>query len=174
MSQPVKITDLERRRATELAVITHLVDELLAEGCCLSVSYGPGVEDPVGCDHSYVREVILGSLRACDEETLIVYRGHRDVKPYGQIFLVYGNDGWDVINDYNTGLEPLIGHTINLVEELSEHVELQDSAVHWERSQTERVVVAICAVCRRHFVRDVNHENSCQICAQTAAEEAQS
>jgi hypothetical protein len=37
-----------------------------------------------------------------DQEHIRVFRDNEQI---GWVFFVYGNDGWDVVNDYTTNLE---------------------------------------------------------------------
>lgn len=42
-------------------------------------------------------EATLDDLFACDESFLLV---HHEARQAGSVFLVFGNDGWDVISDW--------------------------------------------------------------------------
>lgn len=92
-----------QRQEIERDVCRRAVQALLAAGYTLVVDYGGGVH---GCEKTTDEEVVMGALFACDEEALKVFDTiHQHV---GWVFFVYGNDGWDVINDYTVGLEKVL------------------------------------------------------------------
>lgn len=86
-------------RALETQVLTTLIDGLIEEGYRITVSYGEG---DYGARHSDNRDEILASMWACDQEWLHVYK---DRKGIGQVFLIYGECGYDVICDNSVSLE---------------------------------------------------------------------
>lgn len=63
-------------------------------------------------------EAIFNKLYATDGEYLVTHGA--DGKPCGHVFLVYGNDGYDVIADY----------TLNLEEPLSAANEIADISMN--------------------------------------------
>jgi hypothetical protein len=85
-------------RELETQVLTTLIDGLIEEGYTLTVSYGEG---QYGVKKSKDRDAILADLWACDEEWLHV---HKDGKAIGQVFLIYGECGYDVICDHSESL----------------------------------------------------------------------
>jgi hypothetical protein len=90
------------RMKLERHVISAFVRSALAGGYLITINNG---EDcPVKRSTSY--RAIMRNIMQTDEEHLIVRNaaGER----VGWVFLVYGNDGWDVISDYSTALEPLM------------------------------------------------------------------
>jgi hypothetical protein len=94
------------RQIVEREISTAVVDALLNEGFALSVDYGDG-ESAVFSS----KALILKAMFQGDEDRLYVYRspvGSGD-KPVAWVYLVYGNDGWDVISDYTVNLEKFIG-----------------------------------------------------------------
>lgn len=94
---------IKLRQGVERAIVSRIVDDLLARGYALSVDYGDGDPD-YEVARSRDRSAVLGALFACDEERLFVHREGQE-RPFAWIFLVYGNDGWDVVSDYTTNLE---------------------------------------------------------------------
>lgn len=89
------------RRNIEREVIAALIDDALAEGYSLSVYDGGAVPLKKSTD----KAAILDALFSVDDEYLIVHRGARWV---GQIQLVHGNDGYDVIADYTPNLDHIM------------------------------------------------------------------
>jgi hypothetical protein len=101
------------RIGIEADIVTRTVDALLAAGYALAVSDGGDLrpEKP-----SRDREVVLRELMETDDDFLGVWKlttgvtgltEHTDL-PNGWVYFVYGNDGWDVINDYTVNLEPVL------------------------------------------------------------------
>lgn len=61
-------------------------------------------------------EHIANALYSTDEDQLLFYKGDEYM---GWVRLIYGNDGWDVINDYSVKLEWLMELGVNtLVDEM--------------------------------------------------------
>ena len=89
------------RIAIERKIVTRLIDDLLAAGCELRV-YDESEYEPWTRSRA---EVIDDTMNA-DEDILYVRRASDGLS--GWVHLVYGNDGWDVISDYSTNLEPLL------------------------------------------------------------------
>jgi len=57
---------------------------------------------------------IMAALNSTDEDQLIV-RDAAGMK-LGWVYLVYGNDGYDVISDYTVSLEPIMKKVFSFVE----------------------------------------------------------
>lgn len=97
----------------ERKVISAFVKSALKAGHVVSVNNG---EDcPVKRSASY--KAIMAGIMQTDEDRLIV----RDAKGahVGTAYMVYGNDGWDVICDYHTSLESLMPPVNAVVDRLS-------------------------------------------------------
>lgn len=94
--------EVAARQAIEREIVTKVVDDALAAGYGISINNG-GDDDEIV--NSRDREAILKELFATDEEYLYL---HENGKKIGTIFLVYGNDGWDVICDYSSKLEEFL------------------------------------------------------------------
>ena len=95
------ITDpgVRERVAIERRIVTALIDRALAEGYELSVDDGDN-QHPWTTD----RAEVIDNIMEADEDRLYLRKdGHT-----AWVFLVYGNDGWDVICDYNVSLEGLL------------------------------------------------------------------
>lgn len=98
------------RRNLEVRIITDLVDRALANGYSLCVDDG-GDEF---CEETTDREVILNDIYNTDEDRLYYYKfGY-----VARVHLVYGNSGWDVINDYDMSLEDQLAPTLRLAQGL--------------------------------------------------------
>ena len=100
---------LEARINLEKRIARRVVRDLLAAGYEITVNNG-GDKNEIPYSQDF-REII-NAMFATDEEHLIVrtwidFGGTRQ----GQqsfVFFVYGNDGWDVVNDYGVSLEPIM------------------------------------------------------------------
>lgn len=90
--------EVRARRATEYRIVHKLVGDLLAAGFVPFLRREG--EGRIVITSNDVEP--MADLFACDEERLYV---GRPGGPSGWVFLVYGNDGWDVIADYTTNLE---------------------------------------------------------------------
>lgn len=102
------------RGLVERAIVRRLVRELLAQGYAITVDYGD-VDDTSGVTRSTDEKKIIDAVQACDEEWLQVYKNDRN---YATIFLVYGNDGWDVISDYSVKLQDAIVKTNKFADDI--------------------------------------------------------
>lgn len=89
-----------KRIETEAKIARKAVDSLLAAGYTVGVHDG---EEVVVRRSTSVNEV-MKALASVDEEHLLAYDPATG-KRVGAIYLVYGNDGTDVISDYSVSLE---------------------------------------------------------------------
>lgn len=53
-------------------------------------------------------DAVLSAMFTTDEDKLYLSHQENDVSYEGWVYFVYGNDGWDVVNDYTTNLEPIM------------------------------------------------------------------
>lgn len=88
------------RIEVEKKIISALVKQSIEAGYLITVHNGE--EDTI--EHSISHDDIMKSIMTTDEEWLYMYKpGEKNY--FGWVYLVYGNDGWDVISDYTTNLE---------------------------------------------------------------------
>jgi hypothetical protein len=112
-----------RRQKIERRVVSQLVTDLLDAGFVLSVCQGDNRDEP--CPPTIEKKEIMLKLGECDDDRLFVYSADADDHAYrthavtGWVYLVYGNDGWDVIANYTGNLEKHMTLTNALVEKLS-------------------------------------------------------
>lgn len=96
---------VKMRQLVEREIATAIVSALISAGYRLSTDYGDG-ESAVFSN----KADILKAMFQGDEDRLYVYNNNLDRnKVLGWAYLVYGNDGWDVLSDYTVSLEKLIG-----------------------------------------------------------------
>ena len=123
--------DVKKRQQIEKTIARRVVTDLLAAGYELGVNDGENVD----VHHSTDQKKILAAMFLTDEDWLLVYEPKEKCDPgrYNPknttsnywVRFVYGNDGWDVICDYTTTLEPVIGEgtaTQKLIDKYSEMV----------------------------------------------------
>lgn len=89
------------RQAVERCIAEKIVDSLLSAGLSLSINNG-GDDNEIS--PTIDKATVMGAMFATDEDTILIY----DKDRVRFVKLVYGNNGWDVISDYNTSLEPLL------------------------------------------------------------------
>lgn len=107
----------------ERAIMEATVDALLAAGHDLTVFDSEEYTLRNGKD----RRAILEAMRTTDDDLLIVDavivdkgREYESCESsFGWVRFVYGNDGWDVINDYTTNLEDVLAPVNALADSLS-------------------------------------------------------
>src|SRR3954467_3024567 len=95
------------RQFVERQVIGAFVKQALAAGHNLSVNDG----EETTLRNSKDFGAIMGALMTTDEDHLYVdarFNKGRVSDMLGEVACIYGNDGYDVISDYHTGLEPLM------------------------------------------------------------------
>lgn len=87
---------VRRRCRVELRVVRQLLSDLRASGYEVTADNGEDGE-VAGTD-----DQLIESLFAVDEATVRT-RSARGQRSF--VFLVFGNDGWDTVNDYGISLE---------------------------------------------------------------------
>ena len=96
------------RQNIERMIAHQVIDSLLEAGYLLGVNDG----EETTVHNSRDAKAVKAALMTTDEDYIFVYiKGDdkKDVRPQYWVRLIYGNDGWDVINDYHVHLEPAIG-----------------------------------------------------------------
>jgi hypothetical protein len=94
---------IRNRIIMERAVIRRAVTDLIAAGFTVRVYYGEG---DYGCERTNDVNTVMAAIGACDEEWLNVRREREGERPQvATIYLVYGNDGYDVMADYHLSIE---------------------------------------------------------------------
>lgn len=89
--------DVKRRQKVERMIVRRIVTDAIRLGYTVDVNDG---EEVTVMASTSVRKV-MAAVMTTDEDYLILHKG----KKRGWVRLVYGNDGWDVVNDYTTNLE---------------------------------------------------------------------
>jgi hypothetical protein len=94
--------NIAQRQEVERKIVTRVVTDLLNAGFELSVNNG-GDEDEI--PFTTDRDVVLNTMFATDSEHLFA---RKDEPHHRYVFFVYGNDGYDVIADYNYTLSDIM------------------------------------------------------------------
>ncbi|HYA71778.1 MAG TPA: hypothetical protein VEF36_01340 [Roseiarcus sp.] len=95
----------------ETLIMRRIIADAIAAGYAISVH--DGKETPI--INSRDAEAIFAAMRTTAEDIVLFTLGG---KPSGWVRLVYGNDGFDVVNDYTTNLDPVMAGADKLAEEL--------------------------------------------------------
>jgi hypothetical protein len=98
------------RARIELAIVHELIKRLKAAGYTLAVDDGGDEEEKLNDEQEIVTAVF-----AVDEARLVVTKEGSNKISY--VFLVMGNDGYDVICDYGTSLDPIMDPLLDWVNE---------------------------------------------------------
>ena len=102
---------IKARIELEKRIVREIAKAALEKGWTASVYDGEEWALRISSDLS----AIMAAIYSTDEDQLILRDA--DGKRMGWIRLVYGNDGWDVINDYSTALEEFLKPINNFAEE---------------------------------------------------------
>jgi hypothetical protein len=108
--------NVSTRKEMERAIVQQVVASALAAGYALSVNNG-GDEPEISPTTD--QKLVMDTLFATDDEHLLFIKDGREV---GWVYFVYGNDGWDVINDYTTNLESVLEQADALADQYADQV----------------------------------------------------
>lgn len=98
---------VKMRQIVEREIYTAVITELLKAGFSLSIDNGDNSGTPdqrYEIENSTDKAAILKAMYLTDEDMLYA----RSNRVNGWVRFIYGNDGWDVINDYSVNLEEYI------------------------------------------------------------------
>lgn len=103
----------------ERKIARAFVKQALAAGFRIEIDNGEERTGPLDTVSS-----VLGKMFQTDEDW--VYLKHKTIDwmltdGAGWVRFVYGNDGWDVISDYTTNLEGLMGEANKISEKYSDY-----------------------------------------------------
>jgi hypothetical protein len=116
------------RQAVERRIIQQVIIDLLDDDKLLAIDHGG--EDNV-IEIKDAGPEALDEMMACDDERLYVFKSRHALDRFirmhlegdlgecsGYVYFVYGNDGYDVISDYSTNLEPQLKNAVWLGDEI--------------------------------------------------------
>lgn len=105
--------NVQQRQEIERRIIQRIVRDALDAGFQITVDDG-GDESSVR--RSTDEAAIMATVMLTDEDFLYFSKPGEPLQ--GWVRLIYGNDGWDVVNDYTTNLEPLLAGAVAEAESL--------------------------------------------------------
>ncbi len=117
---------IEKRIAVEKRIVRRFVKDALAAGHRLSVSYERGYDIDEMLNGSRNIKEIMDAAFAADDAHLFVHKAdgptteNGSVLSEGWVYIVLGNDGYDVISDYTTGIESLLAGANALADKLAD------------------------------------------------------
>ena len=94
---------VKMRKIVEKEIVTAVIAALLKAGYAISVNNG----EEMVLLNSKKKSTILAAMFTTDQDTLNA--NDKDGSIVGWVDFIYGNGGYDVIHDYTTNLESLIG-----------------------------------------------------------------
>ena len=106
----------------EKIIAKRCINDLLKAGYSISVNDG----EETTLRRSTDRKAIFAAMDTTDEDWLCVHKVDQPVAPgdddtrqsFGWVRFIYGNDGWDVIDDYTTNLGSVMAGVDALAEKL--------------------------------------------------------
>lgn len=101
------------RQRMERSIVRRVVKDALAAGYVLDVDDGG---DELAVKGATTVKAAIDALMNTDDDKLILRRG----KDRGWVRFVYGNDGWDVINDYSINIEGVLVESLDLTDRMEE------------------------------------------------------
>lgn len=117
---------VKMRQQVERRIVRRLVNDMLTKGYRLSVSLERGYDIDEMLVGSRDKKKIVAEAMAGDEAHIFVHKGDYEVIQEGRVvsdgwvYLVFGNDGWDVMSDYTTNLESDLEGVTKLADKYSE------------------------------------------------------
>lgn len=109
------------RLEVERRIAQQAIAELLAAGFTLGVNDG----EEVTISRSKDAEAVLKAMMTTDSDYLLAYQDGVE-RHVGWVRFVYGNDGWDVINDYTVNLEEALTKTNALTDKFSDESQVEE------------------------------------------------
>lgn len=93
--------NIETRHSIEKQIAIAAAQGLIDAGYSVAVYDGEEIAQEDTTDINKIKDALF----ATDEDHLMAYK---DGSLRGSVSLIYGNDGWDVMADYSTSLEPAL------------------------------------------------------------------
>lgn len=93
---------VKMRQEVERKIATTFVESAIKAGYSMTVDYGDGPSVRLRTVES-----VLATMFQGDDDRLVLYTDQGGTI-YGWVYFVYGNEGWDCINDYSIDLEPVM------------------------------------------------------------------
>jgi hypothetical protein len=107
--------NVKTRQTIERRIIRRIVTDAIGAGHFVSVHDG---EETTVARSRDVR-AIMAAIMTTDDDVLL-FSASPTEKAFGWVRLIYGNSGYDVVNDYTTNLEPIMAGATALADKLEE------------------------------------------------------
>lgn len=107
------MSTIAARGRVERLVVSKIISVARLAGYALGVYDG----ERFVVTNSTSRKEILAAMFSVGQEWLYLYKGGKRV---AWVFLVYGNDGWDVVCDHSPNVESLLKPAFALADRLSD------------------------------------------------------
>ena len=104
---------IKTRSELERLIVRKVVSAAVKEGYTFVIDNGGDSDENVKTEGV---EPTLNEMLQTDQEKLIFVK---DGKRVGWVYFVYGNDGWDVINNYTVNLNKILDPVLDYAESLS-------------------------------------------------------
>ena len=101
-----------KRQAVEKRIVRSVVRDAFKAGYTIGIDNGGNDDEEIKPKNE---KEAMKEVMATDDERIYFYKGEKAI---GWVYLVYGNDGWDAINDYTINLEEVLKDTLELTEKL--------------------------------------------------------
>lgn len=108
----------------EEQIAKRVIKDALAAGFKLSVFDS----DEITLEKSSDADEIFKAMFTSDDDRLYFYKEGVDDGYFGWVWFIYGNSGWDVISDYTTNLEHVVGPVIEWSEGFDMGIALEHAA----------------------------------------------
>jgi len=108
-------SSLHTRITIERAVFRKAVETLLAAGFELRVHEG----GDWACARTTDPKVLEDAMMSTDEDRLYAFRPD-NAAPFGWVYFVYGNTGWDVVADHTAKLDAFLTPVDAYVDQIAE------------------------------------------------------
>ena len=105
-----------KRQEVERQIATRVIADALTAGYSIDVFDS----DEFTLENSTDADAIINAMFTTDEDHLYLRKNGERV---GWIYFIYGENGWDVINNYTVNLEELLKGTFELCDELEGKVD---------------------------------------------------
>jgi hypothetical protein len=100
-----------KRQEIERQIAQKVIADALAAGYALDVFDS----EEYAIEKSTDADAILEAMFTTDDDRLFF---HKDGKRVGWVWFIYGENGWDVINDYTVNLEDVLKGASELSEQM--------------------------------------------------------
>ena len=106
---------LKMRLQVEKRIVRAFINAAIKQGYEVAIDNGDNCDMQYEVGFTQDASALYHGIFKTDEDRLYVRR-KGEVEPFGWLYFIYGNDGWDVLNDYTVNLEPLYAAVSPLID----------------------------------------------------------